>query len=183
MHYSYYASAMLTNINYRGKVVRGIQALEFRERPPQMSVASFSHKGNALKLVAFRNGKCRIMGCRTPIETHSILKLRAKGCDLYVRIGDVMSASATLDVGHKVNLRSLVNFCMENDHKFLFEPELFPALRLTQFNPLCINVFGSGNCVLLGIRNLTSFPGYAEDIIRFINSSGATYNDDDDDEK
>ena len=35
-----------------------------------------------------------------------------------------------------------------------YEPELFPALRLTEFNPLCVNVFHMGKIVILGIKTL-----------------------------
>ena len=38
----------------------------------------------------------------------------------------------------------------------LFEPELFPALRLLAFRPLCVNVFASGKVVILGLRELTN---------------------------
>ena len=36
----------------------------------------------------------------------------------------------------------------------MFEPELFPALRILTYNPICVNVFATGKVVLLGLRSM-----------------------------
>ena len=48
--------------------------------------------------------------------------------------------------------------------KCWFEPELFPALRLTKYDPVCVNVFSTGKIVILGLKNLY-YQGYVDNII------------------
>ena len=53
-----------------------------------------------------------------------------------------------------LRLPELGNFCHHQAISYIYEPELFPALRLTTFDPLCVNVFMSGKCVILGLKHL-----------------------------
>ena len=36
----------------------------------------------------------------------------------------------------------------------MFEPELFPALRILTYNHICVNVFATGKVVLFGLRSM-----------------------------
>ena len=83
----------------------------------------------------------------------------------------MQSATACINVGCNLHLGKLGNFCHYNSISYLFEPELFPALRLTSFDPLCINIFASGKCMILGLRHLC-FQKYVKQIEHLINRSG-----------
>ena len=82
----------------------------------------------------------------------------------------MQSASVSFNVGHRIRLKKFGDFCHQQRLPYIFEPELFPALRLTAFNPICLNIFSSGKCTILGLRHL-SFQKYIRRVIYFINRS------------
>ena len=36
---------------------------------------------------------------------------------------------------------------------FVYEPELFPALRIREYNPASVNVFTTGKVIVCGLRD------------------------------
>ena len=130
---------MLANINYRGRVTECISGLPFNQWKPRQYV----HKCPDFTCILFPSGKCRIMGCRKPITTDSKLPFG-------IIIDRIQSITVTSQLDHSINLNKLAmaTECCT------YEPELFPALRLTSYRPLCVNVFSSGKIVILGIRTL-----------------------------
>jgi len=46
----------------------------------------------------------------------------------------------------------------------IYEPEIFPGLRLIVFNPLCVNIFHSGKLVITGLKTLDFYDNV--DIIK-----------------
>ena len=58
---------------------------------------------------------------------------------------------------------------MKLEKNAMYEPELFSALRYKRYNPLCVNIFGSGKVVILGLRTL-EFTSVLNDIINDIKS-------------
>ena len=61
----------------------------------------------------------------------------------------LQSITITLDLNTKINLFKLAKLLSK---EAMFEPELFPALRVLTYNPLCVNMFSSGKVVITGIR-------------------------------
>lgn len=49
----------------------------------------------------------------------------------------------------------------------IYEPELFPALQLTKFKPLCVNIFSSGCVIILGVRDLR----IVSEVIKYISTN------------
>ena len=136
---------MISNINYAGKVLGCVDHLPFRCRSPQMYIK----RCQDFTLLVFKSGKCRLMGCKNHISSRII-----NVDDLNITILRLQSATASFNVGFRLNLSKLGDFCHDNSISFLFEPELFPALRVSTFNPICINVFASGKCTILGLKHL-----------------------------
>ena len=135
---------MIKNINYKGRLAESdMNKLDFTEirstPPPHQKIIDF----NGGKLLVFPSGKCRLMGLKKPIRKN-------------VHINDLKIQSVTIvsHLGREVNLINLSNTMPLNER--VFEPELFPALRLTMFNPLCVNVFSSGKIVILGLKKLSN---------------------------
>ena len=89
----------------------------------------------------FPNGKCRIMGCKKPIIE--------KYLPFSIKIEKIQSITVCMNLNQNINLND-----MAQNVPCTYEPELFPALRLTEFNPLCVNVFHSGKIIILGIKSL-----------------------------
>ena len=145
---------MIRNINYRGFVdPKELIGLQFSTWKP----CQYIDRDGPYTLIFFRNGKCRIMGCKKPIDT-KLIKYKIKNIQ-------IQSVTVTIDLGTTVNLYQLsgkkllyLNFYNITLEKLrmnsLHEPELFPALRYTKYNPLCVNVFSSGKVVILGLKSL-----------------------------
>ena len=152
------------NINYAGLLINKerITTVPFRRHAPQMYVKKYEN----FTLLLFKSGKCRLMGCKRPLPTRL---LNIDGLNISIVL--MPSATACFNVGCNLHLGKLGNFCHYNSIQYLFEPELFPALRLTCFNPLCINVFASGRCTILGLRHLC-FQKYIKQIEYLINRCG-----------
>jgi TATA-box binding protein (TBP) (component of TFIID and TFIIIB) len=114
---------------------------------------------NIGKLVLFPNGKCRLMGLKHPINDK--IHIPFKLFDLQIQ-----SITVTHNVGYQINLLKLARYMPYRDR--VYEPELFPALRLTRFNPICVNVFSNGKIVILGLKQFTyqSFLRSVDDELR-----------------
>ena len=128
----------LVNINYKGQVVEDVSQLPFRQQSPRMFVV----RHNDFKLIIFPNRKCRLMGCKKPINTMDNLPYK-------ITIKSIQSITVTFKVDKSINL-----YRLSSKVNCRYEPELFPALRLLDYNPLCVNVFTSGKVVVLGIKQL-----------------------------
>jgi TATA-box binding protein (TBP) (component of TFIID and TFIIIB) len=140
----YFPRMEIVNINYKGRVVCNLSDLEFPKNmsPPQQLV--YCCKAGE-KLLVFSSGKCRLMGCRKAItSTHDF--------PIPIILTDITCMTLVMNLYVGVNLIQLANKL--GSRKCMFEPEIFPALRLTQFNPLCVNVFASGKIVILGLKHL-----------------------------
>ena len=125
---------MISNINYKGDT-KVEKDFEFIMKKPRQCVK----KCKDYSIIIFQSGKCRIMGCKKPL-IESTLPFKITNIRL-------QSITVTANLNRTVNLYRLAERM-----KSMFEPELFPALRCLDFNPLCVNVFASGKVVILGIR-------------------------------
>lgn len=153
----------LCNINYHARLLETVDHLPFRLQPPYMYV----HDCEKFKIIIFKSGKCRIMGCHEPLTKLDDLPFK-------LQITRIMSVTVKFTTPKPINLNNLGMYCYHEKLKYIFEPELFPALRLAMYNPLCVNVFASGKCIILGIKHLC-FQKYIRTIQRLINASGAMY--------
>ena len=154
---------MICNINYVGRLIGDMSNttnLPFRCDSPQMYIKKCPH----FTFILFK----RLIGCKSPILS-KVLNISSN--NLSINIIRMQSATACINVGCNLHLGKLGNFCHYNSISYLFEPELFPALRLTSFDPLCINIFASGKCMILGLRHLC-FQKYVKQIEHLINRSG-----------
>lgn len=190
MNFFYFMCKMiLHNVNFRAKLLSPIDIFEFREIPPQMTVHSCKCIEKpalpVMKIIIFKNSKCRLMGCKsfTDFQLNQVYNLHLvdmeSDTDITIQIIDIMSGSMTLSMDMRINLFKFSHYLTQNQIKHIFEPELFPALRITDFNPMCVNIFGSGKCVILGIRGTSASLGLtlSEKIINLINSSESLYSE------
>jgi len=136
-----FSQKMITNINYKGQLF-SVDGMKFSSVPPYQSVIKLKFG----KLLVFPSGKCRIMGIKTPLTNEQIENLSHK-----VKFLKIQSMSLCFDLECRLNLRNLT-FNLPRK-SYMYEPELFPAMRLLYFNPLCVNIFSSGKLVILGLTN------------------------------
>ena len=127
---------MLTNINYKGHTKENLDGFSFSIKPCQCVL-----KYPEYTTILFMNGNCRVMGCKKPIDTTTL--------PLNIFFERILSVSVTVNLKQSINLYSL-----SQNVPCSYEPEIFPALRLTNFNPLCVNVFHTGKVVITGLKTL-----------------------------
>ena len=157
---------MIANINYKGKVFGSIPNFPFSFKKPQQYV----YKCNRFSILVFKNGTCRIMGCKQKLF-ENIIEIENDDLSFRVQILQIQSLTIILDLKQNVHLYKLANILK---HECVFEPELFPALRCNIFNPICVNIFSSGKIVILGIRTLEfkeTVNNIFEYILKHINDS------------
>ena len=160
---------MICNINYVARALEPVNHLPFQQLTPYM----YAFKGDKCTLVVFRSGKCRVMGCKGPITTCDIESFPIK-----VLIKRIQSVTILFDMHRALQLTKLGNYCYKNSIAYMFEPELFPALRLYTFNPLCVNVFASGKSVILGVKH-RRYRKLVTKVETLINNSNCYIIDDD----
>ena len=134
----------LLNINYKGHVLCPIEQLDFSHSTHYPHQLIFNGPNNR-KLLIYRSGKCRLMGCKEPVTIED-------GFEIPFRIESMMSLTCSMSIGKPINLIQLAHRL--GNKKCIYEVELFPALRLIEFNPACVNVFPSGKIICLGVRTL-----------------------------
>ena len=129
---------MISNINYKGFLREGIEKLEFKTWKPLQCVMKYKD----YTIVIFKSGKCRIMGCKKELDISTL--------PLPITIEKILGVSITFNYGRTINLMKWNAM----DRTASYEPEIFPALRINDFNPLCVNVFSTGKVVVLGLKSL-----------------------------
>jgi TATA-box binding protein (TBP) (component of TFIID and TFIIIB) len=101
----------------------------------------------------FKSGAFRIMGDLDDINANfTLCRLLNEFC---YRIPDIHLQTMTAVSSNSLNIN--LNKLSEKipSHKRIYETELFPALQITLFAPIHVNVFSSGSVVLLGVKDLT----------------------------
>ena len=151
----------ITNINYKGCLDKHVlDTIDFSscKSPPFQRKFALN---NGCMLLVFPSGKCRLMGFKIPITAEEISDL-----PFHINNLQIQSMSLVINLQRYINLYKLARNLPRGSS--MYEPELFPALRLCQFNPLCVNVFNSGKVVVLGVKELTN-QNLIEQIVTTIN--------------
>ena len=141
---------MIANINYKGQLASGeLDQIDFTniKVPPLQNVIK-SSVGSCM--VVFPSGKFRLMGVKKPLSGRDYTRL-----PLFPKSIELQSVTITDTFGDYINQITMANRL--TSRRCMFEPELFPAARLLEFNPLCVNVFATGKIVILGLKNVDSF--------------------------
>ena len=139
--------AKIVNINYKAKLLTPIDKRLYRQLPPSMAVLQTS----LCKVIVFKSGKCRLMGLRKPITQQDIENLSVK-----LILGPIISCTCSINLNTgPLNLAKINDTLKNGSH---FEPEIFPALRLCGFTPLCVNVFQSRKCIITGLKTCSIDP-------------------------
>ena len=87
------------------------------------------------------------MGVKEPLSCLDFLDMT-----LFPQSMEIQSATVTDNFGKSISLSTLANRLTSK--RCRYAPKIFPAARLLQFNPLCVNVFATGKIVILGVKDL-----------------------------
>ena len=137
-----------------------LEKIHFEETmvPPIQKI--FPIHGGTAKFMVFKSGKCRIMGLTNDIIPDK-LPFKIRDCK-------IQGVTLVFSLGRSLNLIKLCHNLAKKS--YIFEPELFPAVRLLNFLPMCVNVFSSGKVMILGAKQLTNHNLISE-IVKTINTA------------
>jgi TATA-box binding protein (TBP) (component of TFIID and TFIIIB) len=164
----------VSNANYKGDIDELIDLEELsrkipnsvlHKRPRQLIVKDA--KGT---LVLFASGKFRTMGCIDCFEASSLAcKYLDKAMYPFISFPfiDLQSYTLNCQLGFYINLEKMAS----SGVPCVYEPELFPALRLKQYKPVCVNVFTTGKVVICGLKDLQQ----VHDIIDYLRTQSEPY--------
>lgn len=144
----------LCTINYKGTIENF--SSHWKNGFSTQSPIQRTLRTSCFTIVMFKNSKCRIMGVKFPLTQIDLDRMLLK-CQLpiKIRLGPLQSSTWSISLfDDGTGSLSLNKIAMHlGSHRAMYEPEIFPALRLLDFNPLCVNVFHSGKCVILGHKS------------------------------
>jgi TATA-box binding protein (TBP) (component of TFIID and TFIIIB) len=132
----------INNIVIAG-VIKDDTAIDYHriiKGPPYMKI--YKSINNDYTLITFKSGKCRIMGRKIPQQL-----------PFSIKESRIQTMSATHKLLEEINLKETTCYFKQMGYKIEYEPEIFPAMRLLDFNPICVNIFSSGKVTLLGLKS------------------------------
>jgi len=158
---------MIVNINYKGVLadhadLANIQFDFKKTPPPTQKILRFQCDDKCATMIIFPSGKCRVMGIKKPLTCYMNLPLKVEKLK-------IQSITITTNFHSDINLIKLAKVLPPRS--FWFEPEIFPALRLLCFNPLCVNIFASGKVVIMGLKHISKHDTIVRKVLRTINNA------------
>lgn len=148
--------ALITNVNYRGSFDQTINLYEMKAcfansklcfHPFQLVV-----KDEKCTILFFASGKYRVMGFKSDDDWEaSIILYKYTSTIDKDHIPLLMLQSITM----KANFdKSIDLYKLSSLIKLNLELELFPALTITKYKPVSVNVFATGSIILCGIKHV-----------------------------
>jgi TATA-box binding protein (TBP) (component of TFIID and TFIIIB) len=156
---------LVSNANYRGAMKHVIDLPKLHKKIPN----SFLHKKPHQLVVKdikgtilfFRSGKFRVMGCIDELEaTFLAYRYTLLISDKEFPIVTLQSYTSNSHLGFKVNLEKMA----ATSNIIVYEPELFPALRIRKYNPASVNVFTTGKVIVCGLRDAELMSDIINDV-------------------
>ena len=145
---------LVTNANYKGTMEHTIELPGLYKKIPNSFLHRKPHqlvvKDPKGTILFFQSGKFRVMGCVDELEATFLVYKYTKfiNDDEFPPV-TLQSYSSTSHLGFKVILENMA----ASSNSFLYEPELFPALRIREFNPASVNLFSTCKIIACGLRD------------------------------
>jgi len=144
------------NANFRGEFEKPIDLHKLHEAIPKSKLYSKPHqlviRDECGTLILFRTGKFRTMGCNDELQASLF------ACSYLEKLSPfpfqefpfiyLQSYTLKCQLGYRLRLEM-----MALSVPCVYEPELFPALRLKQYNPASVNVFATGKVTVCGLKD------------------------------
>ena len=106
-------------------------------------------KRNFITVLLFDSGRARAMGKATK------KRIRRNFYDLQITHLKSQSKTFVLKLKTCIHLPKLADILLKQGDRYIYEAELFPALKLLEFEPVCVNVFHTGKVIIMGnIKNI-----------------------------
>jgi TATA-box binding protein (TBP) (component of TFIID and TFIIIB) len=104
-------------------------------------------------ILFFKSGSFRIMGKIDDLDAHSILHTLLSEFCIHVPNIVLQTMTVLSKNNFSINLSKLYESFQCNKH-VIYEPEIFSAVQLKQYNPIHVNIFISGCVLILGVKDL-----------------------------
>ena len=153
----------IVNINYRGCLNHAIDLEDFYKKfsnsvyfPVRPSMVRV--KDENATILFFNSGKFRVMGCNSIKNAKTcVQKYIDQPSNPKLKL---QSMTAKMKLNHDVNVYKLAEKV-----KCFYKPELFPAVTITKYKPIIVNVFKSGSIVVCGAKNHKILKSIKKEII------------------
>lgn len=106
-------------------------------------------------MLVFPSGKFRLMGVKEALTLTSAI---TNQLPYHVESLQLQSATYVDYFGQEISLQNLAH--QLTSQRAYYEPEIFPALRLLDYRPICVNVFASGKLVITGFKELDYYKKF-----------------------
>ena len=98
----------------------------------------------------FKSGSFRIMGSMDDFSAHDCMYTLLN--ELCIEIPEINVQTMTAVSSNRLNVN--LDRLSKHLNKRIYEPELFPAIQITQYKPIHVNIFSTGCVVILGLKNI-----------------------------
>lgn len=156
---------LVSNANYRGAMKHVIELTKLHNKIPNSILHKKPHqlvvKDIKGTILFFRSGKFRVMGCIDELEaTFLAYRYTLLISDKEFPSVTLQSYTSNSHLGFKVNLETMA----AANNIVVYEPELFPALRIRKYNPASVNVFTTGKVIVCGLRDAELMSDIINDV-------------------
>jgi len=163
---------LVRNTNYKGAMKQSVNLellhlqianSKLHRKPYQLVVKDCSGT-----VIFFSTGNFRIMGCVDELDATFLAYKYTKYINQYsYPTITSQTHTSTAKLGYSVDIKK---FASQMD-SIIYEPELFPALRICKFKPASVNLFSTGSVVVCGLRE----PAQMHDILHALHSMCEQY--------
>lgn len=145
---------LVRNANYKGSMKHSIYLPKLHSKIPHSKLHKKPHqlvvKDRKGTILFFQSGKFRVMGCVDELDAMFLVYKYSNliNDDEFPPV-TLQSYTSTSHLGYRVNLEKMA----ATSDAFGYEPELFSALRIREFNPASVNIFTTGRVIVCGLRD------------------------------
>ena len=162
------------NANFKGDLKKFINLSKLSSKISNSKLYSKPHqlvvKDSKGTILFFSNGKFRIMGCIDELDATILAYTYTIKVDneSFPAI-ELQSYTMKAQLGFRIDLSKMAS--STTSLNTIFEPELFPALRICKYKPMSVNVFSTGSVVVCGSRE----PNDVYSILKYLHEQCQFY--------
>src|SRR5271154_4090964 len=143
---------LVCNANYRADLKHSVNLCKLQKKIPNSTLhvkpRQLVVKDSTGTVLFFASGKIRVMGCVDELEATLLAYTYTTLICEFPQI-TLQSYTSNSHLGFRVSLCKIAA-AMKG---VMYEPELFPALRIREYNPVSVNVFTTGKVIACGLRD------------------------------
>src|SRR3981189_289507 len=142
--------------------VANIKKVQYHQKQPEQLVIKFD---DGCTMLIFKSGKFRIMGGKID-ELTAHCNIISVTCKHHNNIPEIILQTMTLvySYSHPIKLAKLSTLI-----KCYFNTECFPAVQITKFKPIHVNVFASGKVIICGIKDVEDAKNIKNELDSLVN--------------